>query len=173
MQSVVSKSAHFAVIVVFLTAAAWSQCNNPSSPGVVICSPTNISTVAYLAEVSVRSTPAQGASISAIYIYDNNVRIYQTGQGQTGIDLIDGGMYNGFHNVVANAWDTEGHLYQAKTTFTITGEGYDVCPQPSSPGVVICNPPAGGIYQTYTTVDASARGQSAITNISFYLMANL
>jgi hypothetical protein len=31
--------------VSFLAAAAWSQCNNPKSPGVVICTPTNGSTV--------------------------------------------------------------------------------------------------------------------------------
>lgn len=170
MQSfAVSHWARFAGVLILLTAPAWAQCNNPSSPGVVICTPTNNSTVAYIPTISVRSTPAQGASISAFKIYDNNVRIYQSSPGQTGIDLADGGMYNGSHYVVVNAWDSEGHLYQAKTTFTITGEGFGLCPIPSSPGVVICNPPTSAIFPTYASVDASARGQSAITNLSFYL----
>ena len=52
---------------------AWSQCKNPSSPGVVICTPTNGSTVVYIPEISIRSTPAQGGSITLFRLYDNNV----------------------------------------------------------------------------------------------------
>lgn len=152
-----------------LAATGWSQCNNPSSPGVVICTPTNGSTVAYVEDIAVRSTPASGASITEFIIYDNNVKKYTGGKGQTGIDMYDASIFNGKHNVVVNAWDTDGHFYQAKTTFTVTGNGYAPCAPPSTPGVLICNPPAGNVYSTYLTVGASATGQSAITNMTFYL----
>ena len=96
-----------------MAATAWSQCNNPSSPGVVICIPTNGSTVVYTPEISIRSTPAQGASITEFRLYDNNLDVFDGSPGQTGIDLYDGGIYNGFHHFVVNAWDSEGHPYQA------------------------------------------------------------
>jgi len=158
-------------ILLLLSAAGWSQCTNPTSPGAVICTPTNDSTVVYLSEISVRSTPAQGATITGMIVYDNNVNIFQG--DYRSIDILDGALYDGEHHIVANVWDSDGNLYQAKTNFYITGQGYGTCPQPSTPGVVICNPPAGAIYGTYVTVDASARGQSSITNLSFYLNGKL
>jgi hypothetical protein len=169
MRSLLRRCLWTAAAFVFLASAAWSQCNNPSSPGVVICTPTNDSTVVYLNEISVRSTPASGASITQFIIYDNNVNIYQGGKGQTGIDLYDGAIFNGNHNVVVNAWDTDGNLYQAKSSFYVTGEGYAICPEPSSPGINFCSPPSGSVYGTDVTVGASAQGQSAIKNISVYL----
>ena len=73
-----------------MAAAASSQCNNPKSPGVVICTPTNGSTVVYMPEISIRSTPAQGASITLFRLYDNNVDVFDGTPGQTGVDLYDG-----------------------------------------------------------------------------------
>lgn len=172
MQSICTRFAIRLTILLFLTAAAWSQCSFPTSPGAVICTPTSNSTVVYLNEISVRSTAAQGATITKLIIYDNNVNIFSQ-QNSGGVDLYDGSMYNGQHNIVANAWDSDGNLYQAKTNFMVTGLGYGPCTQPSSPSVVICNPPAGGVYQTSTTVDAAARGQSSIKNLSFYLNGKL
>ena len=156
--------------VTFLAAAGWSQCNNPSSPGVVICTPTNGSTVVYTPEISVRSTPAQGATITAFKIYDNNYDIYDSPPGDTGVDLIDGGIFDGSHNIVVNAWDSEGHLYQASTSIYITGLGYGLCSFPTSPGINFCvPPPSGAVLPVNAPVDASATGKSGITNISFYV----
>lgn len=155
-------------------APGWSQCNPPSSAGVVICNPTNNSTVAYgnlPPMISVRSTPAQGAKITALIIYDNNKNIYQNTTG--GIDMYNGQTYNGEHHIVANVWDSEGHLYQAKTNFYVTGLGYPPCVPPSAPGVVICSPPPGGIYPTYTEVNIAATGKSAITTLRIYLNGKL
>jgi hypothetical protein len=46
---------------------------------VVICTPTNGSTVV-APEISIRSTPAQGASITEVILYDNNKNIWQVTQ---------------------------------------------------------------------------------------------
>lgn len=157
-----------------MAAAAWSQCNNPSSPGVVICTPTNGSTVVYTPEISIRSTPAQGASITLFRLYDNNVDVLDGSPGQSGVDLYDGAIYNGFHHFVVNAWDSEGHLYQASTSVTITGLGFGLCSMPKSPGINFCLPPPSGVVlPTNAPVDASATGKSGIKNISFYVDGKL
>ena len=152
-----------------MTAPAWSQCNNPSSPGVVICTPTNGSTVVYTPEISIRSTPAQGASITEFKLYDNNVDVFDGPPGNSGVDLYDGGIYNGYHHFVVNAWDSDGHLYQASTTVTITGLGYGLCSMPKSSGINFCVPPTGAILPMNAPVDASATGTSPIKNIKFFV----
>jgi hypothetical protein len=159
-------------MLLYLTTGAWSQCVGPSSPGVVICSPTNDSTVVYNNEVSIMSTPAQGASIATLAVYDNNALIAQ-GKSSPGLNIYDGGMYNGQHHVVAIARDTDGNTYRAESNFYVTGQGYGPCALPKSPGIVICNPPTGAVYGTYVTADVAATGQSKITNLSFYLNGKL
>ena len=173
MKSFLQRSALTLTAVLSLAATGFSQCNNPSSAGVVICTPTTGSTVVATPMISVRSTPAQGAAITEFIIYDNNQEIDNGFPGMTGVDLIDGAIFNGNHNIVVNAWDTDGNLYQAKTSFYVTGEGYAPCTVPNSLGVVICNPPPSGIYGTGVTVDAAAKGKSAIKTLSFYLNGTL
>ncbi len=152
-----------------IATTAWAQCNNPSSPGVVICTPTNNSTVVYQPEISIRSTPAQGASITLFRLYDNNVDVLDGSPGQSGEDIYDGAIYDGYHHFVVNAWDSEGHLYQASTYVKITGLGYGLCAMPKSPGINFCNPPAGAILPVDAPVDASATGTSPIKNIKFFV----
>jgi hypothetical protein len=167
----------FAVTVLsvsLLASVAWSQCNNPTTPGVLICTPTNGSTVVYTPEISIRSTPAQGASITQFKIYDNNVDIFDGSPGQSGVDLYDGGVYNGPHKFVVNAWDSDGHLYQASTSVFITGLGYGPCSFPTSPGINFCVPqPSGAVLPTNAPVGASATGKSGLKNISFYVNGKL
>jgi len=173
MKSALQRFALTLASLFFLAAAAWSQCNNPSSPGAVICTPTDGSTVVYDNEVSARFTPASGATITGFVVYDNGVVIDKGGPGDAGLNMYDGGMYNGSHDVVVKAKDSAGNVYQASSKFSVTGQGYGPCPAPSSPGVNICNPPAGGVYGVDLTVGAAATGESAITNMSFYLDGKL
>jgi hypothetical protein len=156
-----------------LAATAWSQCNNPTTPGVVICTPTNRSTVVYMPDIAVRATPASGATITKFIIYDNDSRIYTGGKGQTAVDLNDASMFDGNHDVVVKAWDTAGNLYQAKTSFHIVGLGWPSCTVPSSNGINFCTPPPDATYYTNMTVGAAAKGQSAIKNMSVYLSGKL
>jgi hypothetical protein len=163
----------FLVSTIVLSAAAWSQCNPPSSHGVVLCNPTNNATVAYgnlPPMISVRSTPTQGAKISSMIIYDNN---HSIGNTTGGIDSFDGSFYNGSHYVVVNVWDSDGNLYQAKINFYVEGLGYAPCTKHKTPGVVICNPPARGIYPTYVTVETAATGKTSIASLQFYLNGKL
>ncbi len=149
--------------------AAWSQCTNPSTPSVVICTPTPGATVVYIPDVAVRFTPANGSSIAKIIIYDNSRKMWEGGPGQDGGDIYDADVFDGAHNLVVNAWDSYGNFYQAKETFYVTGLGFPFCTVPSSPGVNFCIPQANAVLPTYTDVGAAAKGTSAIKNIRFYL----
>lgn len=120
-------------------------------------------------EISIRSTPAQGASITQFKLYDNNVDVYDGPPGDSGGDLWDAAIYDGSHDFVVNAWDSDGHLYQAKTSVYITGEGYGLCSIPTSPGINFCEPTSNLVLPTYLSVDASATGTSTIKSISFYI----
>ena len=73
--------------VLFLSTAAWSQCHDPSSPSVVICTPSPGATVVYIPDVAVRFTPASGTTIAKIVIYDNGRNMWQGGAGQDGGDI--------------------------------------------------------------------------------------
>ncbi len=173
MEDVVTRSFAFTLLAVsFLAATSWSQCNNPSSPGVVICTPTNGSTVVS-PEISIRSAPAQGASITQIILYDNNNNIWQGDPGMSGVDLYDGAIYNGPNNFVVNAWDSDGHLYQAKTDVTVTGLAFPPCTVPTSPGINFCGPTPGAVLPVDAEFNVAATGQSAIQTINFYVDGKL
>jgi hypothetical protein len=150
-------------------ASAFAQCNNPASPGVIICTPTNGATVVYENEISIRSSPSSGASITGFAVYDKGTLIYQSPTGESGTNLFDGALINGTHDLVVTATDTAGNAYQATTSFTVTGQGYGPCPLPSSPGINFCNPPKGNEYGVNFAAGASAKGQGSITNLAFYL----
>jgi hypothetical protein len=151
---------------------AWPQCNNPSSPGVVICTPTNGSTVSVGSdaglEVSVRSTPAQGASITRFIIYDNNVNVYEGSPGQTGINVYNVVSGGGTQDLVVNAWDTDGHLYEAKSSIYVTGF-IGTCSVPTSPEINFCQPTSGEVLPTLTPVGVAVTGATTITKVNFYI----
>ena len=163
-------SRFFAVLVVFaIPASVFAQCNPPKSPGVIICAPTPGASVAYPAYVDIAATPASGASITNFIFYDNNTKIFESAKGQRQVTIVNGNTYNGTHNFVVNAWDTDGNFYQAKVTAKVTGEGYPPCAIPTTPGINFCDPPPNSIYSVSIPDSASAKGQTAITNLSLYL----
>jgi hypothetical protein len=156
---------------VLIAASAWSQCNNPSSPGVVICTPTNGSTVIYGNEISIRSTPASGATITGFSIYTNGSLFYKSSPNQSGIDLYDGALYVGHYDMVVKASDTDGNQYQATSNFTVIGPGagFAPCTIPTSPGINFCIPPADAISAPQILVGAAALGESPIKRLNLYL----
>ena len=165
----------FLPLLLFLLATvfasnAFADCTAPSSPGVRICTPTQGSTVVYAPGISFNSTPASGATITQFILYDNGHEEFAGQPYQTGETVFDANIRNGYHNIVINAWDSAGHLYQASRQFTIVGDGFPVfCSTPSSPGINFCVPPAGAILGVGYPVSATARGYSTITNMNLYV----
>ena len=159
-----------ATLVVFgVVRDVSAQCNYPKSPGVVICAPTPGATAVYPAFVDIAATPASGAKMTNFILYDNNSKIYESSMGQRQVSVSNGSTYNGTHEFVVNAWDTDGNFYQTKVTAYVTGEGYPGCSIPKTPGINFCDPPANAIYGVSIPDFASSKGQTAITNLSLYL----
>lgn len=154
--------------VALLTPAVFA-CAVPSSPGVAICTPANGQSVAYPAQITAAAAAQSGRSITAMAVYANGTRILlQNGVHQ--INDIDYALKAGTYNLVVNAWDSTGALYQAKSRFTIFG-GQTVGCTPSAPGVQFCSPANGSIQPT-NNVNGSvgARGDdSPITRLQVLL----
>lgn len=161
------------LFVLICSAAAQELCNPPSQPGVRICTPTQNSIVVYGPAIQVNSTP-DSVPIYKFIIYDNDVSIYEGAPYQTGINLYDGGMRNGPHRLVVNVWDTTGRLFQARSNFTIIGQGYPIfCDAPKSPGINMCVPPPNSVQPSNVPVSATATGFSKITALQVYLDGQL
>ncbi|HSS97215.1 MAG TPA: hypothetical protein VLK33_09300 [Terriglobales bacterium] len=158
------------LFLIAIPTAAFPECSAPSNPGVRICSPTAGATVVYIPTVDFNTTPAFGTQISKYIIYDNNQKIAQSSPGQTGDSFAGLQFENGINNVVINAWDTAGNLYQGKVSFRVTDQTFTLtCPIPSSVGVNFCSPPEGAVLSTIPELNAAAKGFSRITMIKLYI----
>jgi hypothetical protein len=153
----------------FFAVLARSQCFDPPSPSVVVCTPSPDATVAYIPDIAVRFTPANGTEIARIIIYDNDRKMSDTGRGQDGGDIRDAAVFNGTHHLVVKAWDTAGNFYQAKETFHVVGQGFAPCNIPDKLGVNFCVPTRTAVLGLQFPAGAAARGLSKISNLSFYL----
>ncbi len=165
----ISWAIRLSVAVTFLAAFGWSQCFDPPTPSVVICTPSPDSTVVYMPEVSVRFTPVSGAQIRNVIIYDNQRVMSKTGRGQDPGDIFDADVTNGQHHLVVKAWDTAGNFFKAEETFHVVGQGYPFCTVPNKLGVNFCTPPANAFLGLQFPLGAAARGLSRINSLSFYL----
>jgi hypothetical protein len=155
--------------VLLLSTQVFADCTAPSSPGVRICTPTANSTVVYTPGISFNSTPASGATITQFILYDNGHKEVVGQPYQTGETVIDFNIRNGYHNIVVNAWDNAGHLYQASRQFTIVGQGFPLfCSLPSTPGINFCVPPAGAVLGVSYPASAAATGYSKIVAMKLY-----
>jgi hypothetical protein len=152
----------------FFSTIAFADCTAPAAPGVRICTPTPNATISG-AYMEINSTPRSG-SIHRLIVYIDNKVHYQGDIYQAGVNLSDGSVFNGTHLLVAKAWDTGGNVLQASRTFTVINAGAGPCAMPASPGINLCDPPAGS-YQANLGIPVSvaARGYSAISSLNFYV----
>lgn len=146
------KLALFFVATIFMSVSAIAQCSAPSTAGTLhICFPSNGSSIigGTTFEMSANSG---SAAIDKVVVYDNGVKVDTLGFLPS--KLVEGAIHDGYHNVTINAWDTNGKLYQAKTSFTKIG-GFDPGPcKASTTGVTLCSPKDGGM-QPNTSVPVS------------------
>jgi hypothetical protein len=131
------------VVTIFMTVSAVAQCSAPNTSGTLrICFPSNGSSIIGGTTFEM-SANTGNAAIDKVLVYDNGVKVDQLGFLPS--KLIEGAIHDGYHNVTINAWDTNGHLYQAKTSFTKIG-GFDPGPcKSSTTGVSLCSAKEGGL----------------------------
>src|SRR4029077_1464481 len=133
-----SPSLHNLRITLFLVAAVLllplslsAACPVPASGSLAICQPSANSTVYQAPHIEALANPSSG-SIANMKVYIDNKLVFQNGGPE--ISLFEGGVANGTHHLVINAWDGLGRLYQAQEIFSVTGNLPFSCP-PSPVGV--------------------------------------
>lgn len=139
------------VVMYVSCAAAFAACNAPAQSGLAVCFPSVNSTVLYPATIEM-AVNSGNVPISHVSVYDGSTKVDD-------LDfitdtLIDFGMLNGLHHITVNAWDANGKLYQAKTSFTITGFGYRTC-APGSGLITLCQPAAGSYQPDNPTISTA------------------
>jgi hypothetical protein len=107
-----------------------------------------------------------GAPVTAMKTYVDSQQVASyNGNGTSSLNVTDNyTVANGFHTLVANAWDSSGNLYQSATNFTSIG----------SSGVAINAPAAGA--QVSSAMSFSTTATSAglpITAIKVYIDSQL
>ena len=88
--------------------------------------------------------------------------VFQNGGGS--LSLFEGGVSNGAHHLVINAWDDFGRLYQASENFGVTGNLPFSCPV-TGVGVRICAPTTGSVVSNNLGFSAGFKGNAAIKSV--------
>ena len=153
--------------VVSCSALAQAQCSTGANAttGVNLCFPNAGSTLLYPATIEFGSSP-QSTYFQRVIVYDNNRKVDDLPSLPN--TLIDYSLKNGFHNVVVNAWTSDGRLYQAAREFTVIGYGIDAC-KAHTVGVTLCAPTGGLQPNNAVPVSMAAKGHATITAWKLYV----
>src|SRR6266853_3691454 len=152
-------------IVLCLPLSAFAACPAPASGSLAICQPSANSTVYQVPHIEAIANPSSG-SIANMKVYIDNKLVFQNGGPE--ISLFEGGVANGTHHLVINAWDDFGRLYQASENFSVTGNLPFSCPV-TGVGVRICAPTTGSVVSQNLGFSAGFKGNTAIKAVRAYL----
>ena len=152
-------------IVLCLPLSAFAACPAPASGSLAICQPSANSTVYQVPHIEAIANPSSG-SIANMKVYIDNKLVFQNGGPE--ISLFEGGVANGTHHLVINAWDGLGHLYQAQENFSVTGNLPFSCP-PSAVGVRICAPSQAQVVSQNLGFAVGFKGNAPISRVRAYV----
>jgi len=138
-------------MILFCAVAARAACSAPAQEGLALCFPSRGSTVLYPATLEMAANSGS-VPITHVTVYDGGTRVDDLGFLPS--QLVDFSLTNGAHNITVNAWDANGKLYQAKSSFTITGFGVKPCASGSAE-INVCWPAAGSYQPESATVSAA------------------
>lgn len=144
---------------------ASAACPEPASGTLAICQPSANSTIYQVPHFEATANPTSG-SITNMKVYIDGKLIFQNGGGS--LSLFEGGVANGTHHLVINAWDDFGRLYQAAENFSVTGNLPFTCPV-SGVGVRICAPASGSVVSQNLAFTAGFKGNTAIKFVRAYV----
>jgi hypothetical protein len=94
-----------------------------------------------------------GVPITQVSVYDGNTQVDNLNFLPAA--LTGYAMKNGFHHVTVNMWDANGKLYQAKSSFTVTGFGQGAC-EAGSGTITLCSPSQGSYVPEGSTLVSAA-----------------
>jgi hypothetical protein len=148
-----------------LSSQASAACPAPAGGSLAICQPSANSTIYQVPHIEAVANPTSG-SITTLKVYIDNKLVFQN--SGPGISLFEGGVANGTHHLVINAWDDFGRLYQASENFGVTGNLPFTCPV-SGVGVRICAPATGSVVSQNLGFTAGFKGNTAIKFVRAYV----
>ena len=148
-----------------LSLQASAACPEPASGHLAICQPSPNSTIYQVPHIEAIANPTSG-SITTMKVYIDNKLVLQNGGGS--LNLFEGGVANGTHHLVINAWDDFGRLYQASENFGVTGNLPFSCPV-TGVGVRICAPATGSVVSQNLGFTAGFKGNTAIKFVRAYV----
>jgi len=141
--------------------SASAACPTPASGKITICQPSANSTIYQVPHIEAAVSPTSG-SISTMKVYIDGKPAFQTPGPE--ISLFEGGVSNGTHHLVINAWDDFGRLYHAEEFFSVTGN-LPACP-PSVVGVRICAPTATQAVSENLELSLGFKGNAPIKRVT-------
>lgn len=98
-------------------------------------------------------------------VYIDGKQVFQNAGPE--LSLFEGGVANGTHHLVINAWDDFGRLYHAEEFFAVTGN-LPACP-PSAVGVRICAPGSGQAVSQNLALSLGFKGNAPIKRVTAYV----
>ena len=145
---------------------ASATCTPPAKAGAVICFPTTNATVVFPMNIEGAATGENGLPITKMILYSNNVKLMEQDNSSAIYLVMDENDYfNQRYNLVLNAWDSEGNLFQYSANVTQVG-GYYPCTHPAS-GINFCSPPNGS-YQPNAFLQLAAYASSDVTSMNVW-----
>src|ERR1700680_5132129 len=100
-------------------ALASATCTPPAKAGAVICFATTNATVVFPMNIEGAATGENGLPITKMILYSNNVKLLEKDNSDTIYLVMDESDYfNQSYNLVLNAWDTGGNLFQYSANVT-------------------------------------------------------
>ncbi|HEX4604731.1 MAG TPA: FG-GAP-like repeat-containing protein [Candidatus Angelobacter sp.] len=154
-------------LFVFRNTTSASDCSFFANPSVHVCSPTPGSSVnsPVPASISANGSPFP---IAAIKAYFNGTQVASSETNTLNFTIVEP---PGNYQLAANAWDTNGTVYQTIVNFTVPATA--PCGVPTTAGVHICQPAAGSTVSSPVAVSAAANGGTArISAMKAYIDGN-
>ena len=146
-----------------------AACTPPSQPGAVLCYPTANASVVPLLNIE-GAAKGQNLPIVAMILYADNQKIYEINDADSFVFKDYSYWQKGSHHLVLNAWDSDGHLFQASTTFSIgisINTTYAACTTPTT-GVNLCEP-AENTWYPQSFAPFFATGKPSIVAMKGYV----
>lgn len=143
---------------------AFAACPVPASGKLAICQPSANSAVYQVPHIEAVANPTSG-SITAMKVYIDGQQVFQNAGPE--LSLFEGGVSNGTHHLVVNAWDDFGRVYHAEELFAVTGN-LSACPT-SGVGVRICSPAAGQVVSQNLVMSLGFKGNAPIKRVIAYV----
>lgn len=144
--------------------SASAACPEPASGKLVICQPSANSTVYQVPHIEALANPLSG-SITTMKVYIDGRTVFRSGGPE--LSLFEGGISNGTHHLVVNAWDGLGRLYHAEQSFSVTGN-LPSCPV-SGVGVRICAPAGGQVVSQNLGLSLGFKGNAPIKRVTAFV----